>query len=156
MNFNECKPIGEGNQWVTSSGTARTLLKPFLNTTKTLLAPQRSADVAQSNAVSPAPKTMTVPYSAGSCDLHLHIPFSKVGSFIECGSCHRKNLISRAWFASSRDFRKEILGRVKAQCFIEVFENRNLFSMRQADTDENCCVSLFFQSLFWNLVSYTT
>ena len=37
-----------------SSGTARMLTNPLRNTTKTLLAPQRRADVAQSKAVSPA------------------------------------------------------------------------------------------------------
>ena len=37
-----------------SSGTARILTNPLRNTTKTLLAPQRKADVAQSKAVSPA------------------------------------------------------------------------------------------------------
>lgn len=62
----------------TSSGTARTLLNPFLKTTKTRFAPQRNADVAQSKAVSPAPKTTTVPCNAGSCDLHLHIPKTTV------------------------------------------------------------------------------
>ena len=33
-----------------SSGTALMLVKPFRKTTKTLLAPQRRAEVAQSNA----------------------------------------------------------------------------------------------------------
>ena len=47
---------------------------PFLNTTKTRLAPQRSAEVAQSKAVSPAPKTITVPYSSGRRDLQAHMP----------------------------------------------------------------------------------
>uniref|UniRef100_A0A1A9Z8N0 Uncharacterized protein n=1 Tax=Glossina pallidipes TaxID=7398 RepID=A0A1A9Z8N0_GLOPL len=44
-----------------SSGTARMPDEPLRNTTKTRLAPQRSADVAQSKAVSPAPNTMTLP-----------------------------------------------------------------------------------------------
>ena len=48
--------------------------KPFLNATNTLRAPQRRADVAQSNAVSPAPKTTTLPWSCGRADLHEHIP----------------------------------------------------------------------------------
>ena len=59
---------------LTSSGTALMLVKPFLNTTNTLLAPQRSADVQQSNAVSPAPSTITTPFSSGNLDLHAHIP----------------------------------------------------------------------------------
>jgi len=46
---------------LTSSGTARILVKPLRNTTNTFLAPQRSAEVAQSNAVSPAPSTTTLP-----------------------------------------------------------------------------------------------
>ena len=33
-----------------------------------------SADVAQSKAVSPAPKTTTVPYNSGSWVLQEHIP----------------------------------------------------------------------------------
>uniref|UniRef100_A0A1B0B868 Uncharacterized protein n=1 Tax=Glossina palpalis gambiensis TaxID=67801 RepID=A0A1B0B868_9MUSC len=45
-----------------SSGTALMPEEPLRNTTKTRLAPQRSADVAQSKAVSPAPKTMTLPH----------------------------------------------------------------------------------------------
>ena len=57
-----------------SSGTARILVKPFLNTTKTRFAPLRSAEVAQSKAVSPAPRTITVPYNSGNRDLHAHIP----------------------------------------------------------------------------------
>ena len=50
------------------------LLNPLRKTTKTLLAPQRKAEVAQSKAVSPAPKTITVPCSDGNEDLHWHIP----------------------------------------------------------------------------------
>ncbi|CAG0921809.1 unnamed protein product [Notodromas monacha] len=46
----------------TSSGTARMLVKPLRKTTKTLLAPHRRAEVAQSKAVSPAPRTMTLPW----------------------------------------------------------------------------------------------
>jgi hypothetical protein len=38
------------------------------------LAPHLKADVAQSNAVSPDPSTITLPYNCGSCDLHAHIP----------------------------------------------------------------------------------
>ena len=60
----------------TSSGTALMVVKPFLNTTKTLRAPQRSAEVAQSKAVSPAPSTITEPCSWGSVLLHWHIPGS--------------------------------------------------------------------------------
>lgn len=56
--------MGGAFQWDhTSSGTALMLVKPFLNTTKTRLAPHLSADVAQSNAVSPAPSTITLPNS---------------------------------------------------------------------------------------------
>ena len=40
----------------------------------TRLAPQRSADVAQSKAVSPAPSTMTDPEREGRTDLQAHIP----------------------------------------------------------------------------------
>lgn len=58
----------------TSSGTARMLVKPLRKTTNTRLAPQRRADVAQSNAVSPAPRTITLPCSEGSLLLHAHIP----------------------------------------------------------------------------------
>lgn len=58
----------------TSSGTALMLVKPFLKQTKTLLAPHRSADVAQSNAVSPAPKTITTPLRLGREEQHLCIP----------------------------------------------------------------------------------
>ena len=57
-----------------SSGTALMLMKPFLKTTKTLLAPHLRAEVAQSKAVSPAPRTITVPCSSGSWDLQAHIP----------------------------------------------------------------------------------
>ncbi|KAH9506608.1 hypothetical protein DERF_011333 [Dermatophagoides farinae] len=46
---------------LTSSGTARILLNPRRNTSDTRLAPQRIAAVAQSNAVSPAPNTITCP-----------------------------------------------------------------------------------------------
>lgn len=59
---------------LTSSGTALILVKPFLKTMNTRLAPHRKADVAQSNAVSPAPRTMTEPNTRGSLDLHAHIP----------------------------------------------------------------------------------
>lgn len=59
---------------LTSSGTALMLVNPFLKTTNTLLAPQRSADVAQSKAVSPAPRTMTTPDRDGRVDLQLHMP----------------------------------------------------------------------------------
>jgi len=61
---------------LTSSGTARMLVNPLRNTTKTLDAPQRSAEVAQSNAVSPAPNTMTTPEIFGNSffALHLHMP----------------------------------------------------------------------------------
>ena len=57
-----------------SSGTARMLVNPFLNTTNTRLAPHLKAEVQQSNAVSPAPRTITFPESFGSCDLQAHIP----------------------------------------------------------------------------------
>lgn len=43
-------------------------MKPRLKTTKTLLAPHLRAEVAQSKAVSPAPRTMTLPYSEGKCE----------------------------------------------------------------------------------------
>ena len=39
-----------------SSGTARMLTNPFLKTTKTRFAPHLRAEVAQSKAVSPAPR----------------------------------------------------------------------------------------------------
>ena len=72
---NICDPIiFRGVISYTSSGTARTLLNPLRKTTKTRLAPQRKADVAQSKAVSPAPKTMTVPCRDGNEDLQWHIP----------------------------------------------------------------------------------
>lgn len=38
----------------------------FRNTTVTFFAPQRKADVAQSKAVSPAPKTNTRPFNLGN------------------------------------------------------------------------------------------
>ena len=38
-------------------------LKPLLNTTVTLSAPTLRADLAQSKAVSPIPKTITCPFS---------------------------------------------------------------------------------------------
>lgn len=61
--------------WIlTSSGTARMLVNPFLKTTNTRRAPQRRAEVAQSKAVSPAPRTITVPRSSGSAERQLHIP----------------------------------------------------------------------------------
>jgi hypothetical protein len=47
--------------FLTSSGTARIFLKPLRNTTNTFFAPHRRAEVAQSNAVSPAPSTTTLP-----------------------------------------------------------------------------------------------
>ena len=50
------------------------LVNPFRNTTNTFLAPQRSADVAQSKAVSPAPNTIQVPCISGSVFLQEHIP----------------------------------------------------------------------------------
>ena len=65
----------------TSSGTALMLVKPFLKQTKTLLAPHRSADVAQSNAVSPAPKTITTPLRFGSEEQHLCIPIQRGASY---------------------------------------------------------------------------
>ena len=65
---------------VTSSGTARILVNPFLNTTNTFLAPQRRAEVQQSKAVSPAPSTIAVPDSSGNLDLQPHIPIGKITS----------------------------------------------------------------------------
>ena len=51
------------------------LVNPFLKTTNTRLAPQRRAEVAQSNAVSPAPSTMTLPWRLGrEGALQEHIP----------------------------------------------------------------------------------
>ena len=44
-----------------SSGTARIFVKPLRKATKTRRAPHRNAEVQQSNAVSPAPRTMTLP-----------------------------------------------------------------------------------------------
>ena len=61
----------------TSSGTARIFELPLRNTTNTLRAPHLRADVAQSNAVSPAPRTITLPYNVGRVaplDLQPHIP----------------------------------------------------------------------------------
>ena len=59
----------------TSSGTARMLENPLRKTTNTLRAPHRSAAVAQSNAVSPTPRTTTLPCSRGRRpDLQTHIP----------------------------------------------------------------------------------
>lgn len=40
-------------------------VNPFRNTMNTRRAPQRNAHVAQSNAVSPLPNTMTFPYNLG-------------------------------------------------------------------------------------------
>lgn len=50
------------------------LVKPFLKHTYTLLAPQRRAEVAQSNAVSPAPRTITTPFNSGREEPHGHMP----------------------------------------------------------------------------------
>lgn len=50
------------------------LVNPFLKQTYTLLAPQRRAEVAQSNAVSPAPKTITAPLNSGRAERHWHMP----------------------------------------------------------------------------------
>ena len=50
------------------------LANPFLKMTNTLRAPQRSADVQQSKAVSPHPRTMTFPNSTGNLDLQEHMP----------------------------------------------------------------------------------
>lgn len=58
----------------TSSGTALMLVNPFLKMTNTLRAPQRRADVQQSKAVSPHPRTMTFPNSSGNFVLQEHIP----------------------------------------------------------------------------------
>lgn len=59
----------------TSSGTARMLEKPFRKTTNTLVAPHLSAEVAQSKAVSPAPRTITLPWRDGKEQQHeLHNP----------------------------------------------------------------------------------
>ena len=62
---------------LTSSGTARILLNPLRNTTNTLRAPQRRAEVAQSKAVSPAPSTTTVPWILGNWAEHKHDPVSR-------------------------------------------------------------------------------
>lgn len=62
-------------EMITSSGTALTLVNPFLKTTNTLLAPHLKAEVAQSKAVSPAPSTITLPRREGNALLlHAHIP----------------------------------------------------------------------------------
>ena len=50
------------------------LVKPFLNMIYTFFAPHRRADVAQSNAVSPTPSTITFPYILGNLLLQVHIP----------------------------------------------------------------------------------
>ena len=55
------------------------LVNPFLKTTKTLLAPQRRAEVAQSKAVSPAPSTMTLPCRLGREFLQEHIAAGREG-----------------------------------------------------------------------------
>ena len=64
------------------------LVKPFLKITKTLQAPHLRADVAQSKAVSPAPKTMTLPWSCGICVLQEHIP-------VEARRLHNVRLLCR-------------------------------------------------------------
>jgi len=69
--------------WLTSSGTALMLVKPFLNTMYTLRAPQRNADVAQSNAVSPTPNTITLPWILGSLLLQAHIPVKEYTHIIK-------------------------------------------------------------------------
>ena len=57
-------------------------IKPFRKATKTLLAPHLIAEVAQSKAVSPAPRTTTFPCNSGSFDLHEHIPaFDALATF---------------------------------------------------------------------------
>lgn len=61
----------------TSSGTALMLVNPFLKATKTLLAPHLNAEVQQSNAVSPAPRTITLPVNCGIWLLQAHIPWSQ-------------------------------------------------------------------------------
>lgn len=53
------------------------LVKPFLKMTDTLRAPQRRAEVQQSKAVSPHPRTITCPKSSGSFALQEHIPTRK-------------------------------------------------------------------------------
>lgn len=53
------------------------LVNPFLKMTNTLRAPQRRADVQQSKAVSPHPRTMTFPNRSGSLDLQEHMPLKK-------------------------------------------------------------------------------
>ena len=63
---------------LTSSGTALMLVNPLRKTTNTLLAPHLSADVAQSNAVSPAPSTITLPCRDGNIDLQAHIPEEEI------------------------------------------------------------------------------
>ena len=59
---------------LTSSGTALMLVKPLRKTTNTRRAPQRRAEVAQSNAVSPAPRTIALPWRSGRVLLQAHIP----------------------------------------------------------------------------------
>ena len=61
----------------TSSGTGLIVVKPFLNVRNTRFAPHRRADVAQSKAVSPAPSTITFPWSSGNLALQAHIPATK-------------------------------------------------------------------------------
>lgn len=46
-------------------------LKPLLKTTVTLYAPTLKADLAQSKAVSPIPKTITWPFNWYNFSLHL-------------------------------------------------------------------------------------
>ena len=58
----------------TSSGTARMLVNPLLNTTNTRRAPHLKAEVAQSNAVSPDPNTITLPCKEGRELLQEQIP----------------------------------------------------------------------------------
>lgn len=77
------------NNVPTSSGTARMFVHPFRNTTKTFLAPHRSAEVAQSKAVSPAPSTMTVPWSIGRDSLlQAHNPGKRQMSKLRYFSYH--------------------------------------------------------------------
>lgn len=63
---------------------------PLRKTTKTLRAPQRNADVAQSKAVSPAPNTITVPLSFGkawaAADLQAHRP-----GLLPAATCGKKS-----------------------------------------------------------------
>lgn len=128
-----------------SSGTARIPVNPLRKAIVTRDAPQRRAEVAQSIAVSPAPRTTTRPRIVGSgLRLHPHIPEKVQTEIKQAANC--------TWFAGSSYQWEIVFTGVESIFNCESFKKWINLWLWVSDPNKNGGSSLFLNNQISNQV----